>query len=105
VGRFLEHSRIYYFKNNGEEDLIMGSADLMPRNLKGRVETLFPVGDQRILESIRDDILRLHLRDNVKCWKLESGGQYNRVERKKSEEEINSQELLLKKLGPWHGDE
>jgi len=105
VGRFLEHSRIYYFRNGGDEEILMGSADLMPRNLKGRVETLFPVGDSRILESIRDDILNVHLRDNVKNWKLEPEGQYVRIERKKSEEEFNTQELLLKKIGPWHGDD
>ena len=77
----------------------------MPRNLKGRVETLFPVGDQRILESIRDDILQLHLRDNVKNWRLEPDGQYVRIERKKSEEEFNTQEILLKKIGLWHGED
>jgi polyphosphate kinase len=105
VGRFLEHSRIYYFKNGGDEEILMGSADLMPRNLQGRVETLFPVGDRRILESIRDDILEFHLRDNVKCWKLKPNGQYVRIDRTKSEEAINSQELLLKGSGSWHFDE
>jgi polyphosphate kinase len=77
----------------------------MPRNLKGRVETLFPVIDDNILKSIRDDILKLHLSDNVKNWKLLSDGQYVRVERNESEPLINSQEKLLESIGPWHGDE
>jgi len=105
VGRFLEHTRIYYFRNDGEEEILMGSADLMPRNLKGRVETLFPVLDRRILESIRDDILKLHLSDNVKCWKLMPDGRYAKFKRKNSEAAINSQEILLRKLGSWHGEE
>ena len=48
VGRFLEHSRLYYFRNGGDEELLMGSADLMPRNLDNRVETLFPIEDEAI---------------------------------------------------------
>jgi polyphosphate kinase len=105
VGRFLEHTRIYYFLNGGKEEILMGSADLMPRNLKGRVETLFPVEDRRLLESIRDDILFLHLKDNVKSWELLPDGQYRRVQKGKGETELNSQEYLLKNIGPWHGDD
>ena len=67
VGRFLEHPRIYYFHNCGEEVILMGSADLMPRNLDGRVEVLFPIQDARLRDSVRDDVLNLHLADNVKA--------------------------------------
>ncbi|MCK4800859.1 MAG: polyphosphate kinase 1, partial [Anaerolineales bacterium] len=63
VGRFLEHARIYYFHNGGEEEIWLGSADLMPRNLYRRVETLFPIEDEIIRNSIRDEILNIHLKD------------------------------------------
>ena len=65
VGRFLEHARIYYFCNGGEEEILLGSADLMPRNLDGRVEVLFPVEDKHLRKSLRDEILFVHLHDNV----------------------------------------
>ena len=64
VGRFLEHSRIYYFRNGGKDELLMGSADLMPRNLDHRVETLFPVEDDAIRSYIVNDVLEAYLRDN-----------------------------------------
>ncbi|NHZ73592.1 MAG: polyphosphate kinase 1, partial [Nitrospirae bacterium] len=76
VGRFLEHSRIFYFRNGGEEEILLGSADLMPRNLSGRVETLFPVEDERLKSALRDEILELHLRDNVQSYRLMSDGSY-----------------------------
>ena len=66
VGRFLEHSRIYWFRNGGDEEVILGSADLMPRNLNRRVEILFPVQDKGILRRIRDEILPTYLNDNMK---------------------------------------
>jgi polyphosphate kinase len=76
VGRFLEHSRIFYFRNNGKEDLFMGSADLMPRNLDHRVETLFPIEDEGIKRQVISDVLESYLRDNVKARVLQSDGTY-----------------------------
>ncbi|HET9494322.1 MAG TPA: polyphosphate kinase 1 [Chloroflexia bacterium] len=76
VGRFLEHSRIFYFRNNGKEDLFMGSADLMPRNLDHRVETLFPIEDEGIKRQVISDVLESYLRDNVKARILQSDGTY-----------------------------
>ncbi|HLX42345.1 MAG TPA: polyphosphate kinase 1 [Bryobacteraceae bacterium] len=64
VGRFLEHSRIYYFANSGREEIFLGSADLMGRNLNHRVELLFPVEDKRLLKRLREDILQTYLADN-----------------------------------------
>ena len=61
VGRFLEHSRIYYFRNGGDEEIYLGSADLMPRNLNRRVEVLFPVENPALVRHIRDDILAVYL--------------------------------------------
>jgi polyphosphate kinase len=64
VGRFLEHSRIYYFTNGGREEIFLGSADLMGRNLNHRVELLFPVENKRLLKRLREDILQTYLADN-----------------------------------------
>lgn len=79
VGRFLEHSRLYYFRNGGEEELLMGSADLMRRNLDHRVETLFPILDAGIRAHILNDILEAYLRDNVKARELKPDGSYRRA--------------------------
>lgn len=101
VGRFLEHSRIFYFRNGGDEEILMGSADLMPRNLNGRVEVLFPVEDEDLRRAIRDDILFLHLRDNVKARRLLPDGSYERRQPTAGEEPLNSQEALLASGGSW----
>jgi polyphosphate kinase len=64
VGRFLEHSRIFYFHNGGEEEVYLGSADLMGRNLNHRVEIMFPVESRRLIARLRDEILATYLSDN-----------------------------------------
>jgi polyphosphate kinase len=79
IGRFLEHSRAYWFRNGGDNELYLGSADLMPRNLDHRVEILFPVQNPMIRERVVRDILRLQLRDNVNAWNEKSDGTYERV--------------------------
>jgi polyphosphate kinase len=79
VGRFLEHSRVYYFHNGGEPEMFAGSADLMPRNLNHRVEVLFPIEDSEIRERIVESILHVQMRDTANAWKLDSGGSYERV--------------------------
>ena len=65
VGRFLEHSRIFYFANGGEEEVYLGSADWMPRNLYERVEVLFPIKDALLRERVRQEILEAYLADNA----------------------------------------
>jgi polyphosphate kinase len=95
VGRFLEHSRIYYFFNNGQEEVILGSADLMPRNINRRVEVLFPVQDSHLIRMIRDSILDIYLQDNVKARRMLSNGQYERVCPGPEEPLINSQATFL----------
>ena len=70
VGRFLEHSRIFYFRNGGKEEVYIGSADLMPRNLNRRVELLFPVQNPDLLSRLRDEILGAYLHDNVKARRM-----------------------------------
>lgn len=79
VGRFLEHSRIYYFGNNGEPDVYIGSADLMPRNLDRRVEVLAPVRDPKLVKRLRDEILGAYLNDNVKTRVMRADGVYERL--------------------------
>lgn len=76
VGRFLEHSRIYYFQNCGEPDLYVGSADLMPRNIERRVEVLFPIEDQILRQEIVENILDVQLRDVAKGHWLQKDGTY-----------------------------
>ncbi|MGC9467635.1 MAG: polyphosphate kinase 1 [Anaerolineae bacterium] len=105
VGRFLEHPRIYYFYNDGEEEMLIGSADLMPRNLDRRVETLFPVEDEHLLHAIRDRILKVHLKDNVQAWQLLPDGSYERRRPGPGEEPLNSQLWMVEHRGIWHQDE
>ena len=78
VGRFLEHSRIYYFSNGGSEKIYMGSADIMPRNLNERVEVLFPIEDAALIRHVKDDILDQYLKDNRKARWMEPDGSYVR---------------------------
>jgi len=79
VGRYLEHSRVYYFQNNGNEEIYLGSADLMPRNLDHRVEVVFPVENKGHVRFLRDKILDAYLRDNTRARILESDGKYRRL--------------------------
>lgn len=105
VGRFLEHARIYYFRNGGEEEILTGSADLMPRNLDRRVETLFPVEDMRLKTALRDEILKIHMNDNVKSRRMLPDGSYERVQPTDGEPEIDSQRWLIKNRGIWNSEE
>ena len=76
VGRFLEHSRILYFRNGGAEEIYLGSADLMPRNLNRRVEALFPVESPRLVARLRDEILSTYLADEASARRMRSDGSY-----------------------------
>jgi len=95
VGRFLEHSRIYYFRNGGAEQIYLGSADLMPRNINRRVEVLFPVSDKRIIRYLRDEVLATYLRANQKTRVLLPDGMYEYVKPDPKEALINPQEYLI----------
>lgn len=97
VGRFLEHSRIYYFYNGGDEIIYAGSADLMPRNLNVRVEVLFPIEDAEMIRHLRDDILGLYLRDNQKARQMLPDGRYQRVKMEKGTKPFNTQEALIQR--------
>jgi len=76
VGRFLEHSRVYYFHNNGDPELFCGSADWMERNFFRRIEVAFPVGRAHRDQIIQD--LGIYLSDNVNAWELRADGEYER---------------------------
>lgn len=80
IGRFLEHSRIYAFGNGGQDEIYLGSADLMERNLDRRVEVVFPVGDESWADAIRNEIIPAYLRDTVNAWELSADGRYTRIE-------------------------
>jgi len=91
VGRFLEHSRIYYFENGGEPEVYLGSADLMQRNLDRRVETLFPIEDRGLVAHIRNELLEIYLADNIRAHLLQPDGTYIRAHPKDNETPIDSQ--------------
>jgi len=95
VGRFLEHSRVYYFYNNGYEEMFLSSADMMPRNLDRRVEVAFPIEDERLKTYIMKTLLRIELKDNMKARILMPDGKYVRASRN-GLKPLNSQEWLMK---------
>jgi len=105
VGRFLEHSRIYYFHNAGDEKIYMGSADLMPRNLNQRVEVLFPVEDIRMIRYIHDEILCTYLSDNVKARQMHSDGTYTYRKAKPGEALVNAQETFIQRARERMGND
>jgi polyphosphate kinase len=92
IGRFLEHSRAYYFHNGGKDELYLGSADIMPRNLDDRIETLFPVFDKAFIKVVKSD-LDLILSDNIKAWQMNADGMYTKINN--DAPKVNSQALFL----------
>jgi polyphosphate kinase len=95
VGRFLEHSRVFFFRNGGDEEVFLGSADLMPRNLNGRVEVMFPVSDPRLVTVVREEILGAYLFDTVKARIMNPDGTYSRVGRDSEAPALNAQSWFL----------
>jgi polyphosphate kinase len=102
VGRFLEHARIYYFQNGMDSEVLIGSSDLMFKNLNERVEVLFSVPDPQIRRAILKNMLKIHLHDNVKARRLLCDGTYQRVTPKEGEARLNSQFWLMQNRGIWH---
>lgn len=98
VGRFLEHSRIYYFRNGGTEEIYLGSADLMRRNLRHRIEIVFPVEKKELVDRLKG-ILEVYQADEAKARRLQSDGQYVRPSGSAQNEVMNSQSWLLAHQG------
>lgn len=97
VGRFLEHSRIFYFHNGGNEDIYIGSADWMPRNLDRRIEVVVPILDPNNRKELLE-VLQIMLEDNMQAWDLHPDGCYTRRRPALGEAERSSQRILLQRL-------
>ncbi len=95
VGRFLEHSRIYYFQNGGKEEMYLGSADLMDRNLNRRVEVVFPVENPDHIHHLRENVLAAYLHDNARARVMHSDGTYSRLIPKDEDKKVDVQEWLM----------
>jgi polyphosphate kinase len=99
VGRFLEHSRAWYFRNGGNDEVYIGSADLMPRNLDRRVEVMVPLKDAGLRRRLFE-ILRLYLADNAKARELRADGSYVRPAVRTGERLLDAQLALTREVGP-----
>ena len=96
VGRFLEHTRVYYFENDGRPEVFCASADWMERNLFHRVETAFPIENKRLKQRVIDD-LHAYLKDNTQAWVLQSDGSYRRLTPAEGETPFSAQRSLLER--------
>jgi len=96
VGRFLEHSRVFYFYNDGDEEMYMGSADMMQRNLDGRVETSFPVENEKLRIDVMKTLIKAALKDNQKARTLLPDMTYQMIVPQNGAKPVNSQEWLMK---------
>lgn len=97
VGRFLEHSRIYFFHADGKKNVWLASADWMDRNLHRRIEIAFPITNSRLARRVFDEAIAVHLRDNVDAWAMDADGRY--VRRRSRRAPFSSQRALLERLG------
>jgi polyphosphate kinase len=94
IGRFLEHSRIFYFSNGGQEQIFIGSADWMPRNLDTRVEVITPIEDHHLIQELKQ-ILDITLADNRQAWDLQPDGTYTQRHPQEGEPELTSQKRFM----------
>jgi polyphosphate kinase len=99
IGRFLEHSRIFYFRNGGNEKIYLGSADMMPRNLNRRVEVLYPIENPKLVQRLRGDILQRYLDDQAGAWLMASDGSFTRVPKQPGKKLFSSQSWFMKHSG------
>ncbi len=99
MGRFLEHPRIYYFHNAGEEEMYCSSADWMPRNFFRRVEVAFPILDEPLRQRVRTEAFEVYLQDNTHAWVLDAAGEYQRQSPQEGELSLSAQAVLMESLG------
>jgi polyphosphate kinase len=97
IGRFLEHSRIYWFHNDGMDEIYAASADWMTRNLINRVETCFPIEDPKLIERVISE-MELYLKDNCQSWEMDSDGNYHQNSPLEEEPRLSAQKTLLEQL-------
>jgi polyphosphate kinase len=95
VGQYLEHSRLFYFLNGGQDEIYLGSADLMQRNLDHRVEVVFPLEKQEHVRYLRDQVLETYLRDNLRARLMQPNGEYKRRKPGSGQERIDIQAWLM----------
>ena len=100
IGRFLEHSRIFYFRNDLAHDVYLGSADWMNRNLFRRIEVAFPVLDKALKKRVITEGLHPYLKDNTNSWELDSSGQYQRRKPRLRQTPFTAQKFLMQTLAP-----
>ncbi|WP_018950193.1 polyphosphate kinase 1 [Thioalkalivibrio sp. ALMg11] len=104
LGRFLEHSRVFYFENDGNPEVFLSSADWMPRNFFRRVEVAFPIRDPELRDRVAEESLFIYLRDNATAWVLQPDGSYTRTRPADGQEVFSAQDFLNAKLaGPATG--
>jgi polyphosphate kinase len=99
IGRFLEHSRIFYFRNELAHDVYLASADWMSRNLFRRIEVAFPVLDKQLKKRVMQEGLQIYLKDNLNAWELAPDGQYHRKKLRPSQAPFSAQLHLMHAVG------
>ncbi|MCA1323407.1 polyphosphate kinase 1 [Herbaspirillum sp. alder98] len=99
IGRYLEHSRIYYFRNDLKHDVYLGSADWMNRNLFRRIEVAFPVLDKALKKRVINEGLNPYLKDNTNAWQLDANGQYTLKKARARQKHFSAQQHLMTTLG------
>jgi polyphosphate kinase len=99
LGRYLEHSRIYYFRNADSEEVYLGSADLMQRNLNHRVEVLFPVESTTHIRYLRDHVLKSYFKDHTQTRIMQPDGTYKRLHAKEGDTVVGVQDWLMSHAG------
>jgi polyphosphate kinase len=95
VGRYLEHSRLFYFQNDGREEIYLGSADLMTRNLNHRVEVVFPVESKDHIHYLRHHVLDAYFKDNTRARILQPDGTYTRLAPESGKDVVDVQERFM----------
>ncbi len=96
IGRYLEHSRIFYFHNNGNSEIFIGSADWMPRNLDRRVEVVTPIEAPNLKKQLKE-MLDIFWSDNCQAWELQSDGSYHQRHSQNEDPERNAQLIFMEK--------
>jgi len=99
IGRFLEHTRIFYFRNNLKHDVYLASADWMDRNFFRRIEVCFPVLDMKLKKRVIDEGLKVYLQDNCQAWDMDGEGHYRRKSTRRGAAKCAQDELLRQLAG------